>query len=102
MSRKERRKGGSGDFLAFLSFVAVLLLGLALLLSWVLSFFELSTTIAGWISSIAIGIALIVPLFLSFREARARGNVWFILWIIAALLVAAFYILTRITLPNIG
>jgi ABC-type xylose transport system permease subunit len=73
-----------------------MLLGLALLLSWILSALGLSTDVARWIENIAIAIALIIPLFLSYYEARRRGTAWFVLWIIAVILVIVFYVLNRV------
>ena len=101
MSKKSKGTRGTGDFLTFLSFLAIMLLGLALalaaLFNWLAGLetfsFEIGRTLAHWIERIAIAIALVIPLALSFREARARGTAWFVLWIIAVLLVVSCYIL---------
>jgi len=77
-----------------------MLIGLGLALSWLFGLladtlvdFKAGRDVAAWIRHVAIAIALIVPLALSFREARRRKLLWFILWIIAVVLVVGFYIL---------
>jgi len=100
VSRKSKNSNrGTGDFLAFLSFVAVMLLGLAFALArlfgWladITEIFDFGVTAARWIQNIAIAVALIIPLALSFRVARKKGTLWFILWLIAVVLVVVFYV----------
>ena len=96
MRRNRGRRGGSGDFWALFSFIIVLLLGLALVLSFVFFWIPGVSAFAGWIEHIAIAAALIIPLILSYREARVRGTVWFVLWVIAVVLIVVFYILLRV------
>jgi hypothetical protein len=113
MARRTTRRSsggrGTGDFLIFLSFVAVLLLGLALALSFTLrALYEapgvhFTTNAHDIIERVAIALALSIPLFLSYREARLRGRGWFICWIIAVILIIVSYVLAIvwITFPTI-
>jgi hypothetical protein len=70
-----------------------MLLGLALLLSFIFNRVGINTTIVWIIERVAIAIAIMIPLVLSYREARRLGTVWFVLWIIAVILVVVFYVL---------
>ena len=88
------------DTLAILSFIAILLLGLALMLGMVFGWIGNMNGFRGWIERIALAIAIVVPLILSGRYAIRRwrdrsrsGTVWFVLWIIAVILVVVFYVL---------
>ena len=107
--RTTRRSGGkgTGDWMAFISFIAIMLLGLALALSFTFRMLNnhtsitIHTNIPEIIERIAIALALIVPLVMSYREARARSNVWFVLWIIAVILVIILYVLTSFSLFGI-
>lgn len=89
-----RRSGGS--YLGLFSFIAVMLLGLGIFLGWLLPVMKVTGNIASVIKQIAIAIALIVPLIYSYYEARRHGTVWFVLWVIATILVVVFYILGAI------
>ena len=96
MSRRHRNRGGrgSGDLLALLAFIAIMLLGLALMLRFILGAIDsVNDGISGWIERVALAIAIFIPALLSYREARRRGTVWFVLWVIAIILVVVFYIL---------
>jgi len=101
VSKNSKNSGGTGEFLVFFAFLAVMLLGLGLALSWLcglladkIEAFTVGKVLAVWIRNIAVALALIVPIALSFKEARARGALWVILWIVAAALVVCFYILS--------
>lgn len=97
MSRRTTTSRSTPGWLKLFSFIAVMLLGLALVISVVLGkWIHVSgaVSVAKWIEKIAIAIALVVPLFLSYYEARYnKSQVWFILWIIAVILIVVFYIL---------
>ena len=100
MPKKQKSSGGGTGVLAFLAFLAVMLLGLALALSWLFGLladkidaFTAGKALAAWIRNISVAIALIIPLALSFGEAKRRGAGWVVLWIVAAALVVCFYIL---------
>lgn len=90
-----RRERSQGSWLQLFSFAAVMLLALALLLTVVNSKAELGLgQVIGWINNIAIALAVVVPCVLSYREARRQGTVWFVLWVIAIILVVACYVLS--------
>ncbi|MCL2062008.1 MAG: hypothetical protein FWH03_05220 [Firmicutes bacterium] len=100
--RTVRTSRGSTGWLQLFSFIAIMLLALALMLSWLLMALGVGTHVAGlgwgagfagWLSRIAIAMALTVPMFLSYYEARRQGTVWFVLWVIAIILVVVFYVL---------
>ena len=76
-----------------LSFVAVMLMGLGIAIGVVLGFFEPFAAIGNWIKNIAIAIGMIALCWYSYYEARLHGQTWFILWIIAVILVVVFYVL---------
>lgn len=81
-------------WLSLLSFIAVMLLGLALTISFICNATKLDTgKIASYIERVALAIAIIVPVFLSYYEARRKTTVWFVLWVIATVLIVVFYIL---------
>lgn len=93
----------AGSWLSVFSYIAVMLLGLGITISVVFGWINNATIngVAAWIKHIAIAIALIVPLFYSYYEARRHGTTWFILWIVAVILVVVFYVL-GIALPKLG
>ena len=91
-----RRRGGrgTGNGWAFFALLIVLGVGLSLAIAWTIGM--ISDTVKGHAMTIAffaMTIALIIPIALSYREARARGIVWFILWIIALIMIIVFAIL---------
>lgn len=89
-----KRTRSNGSWLGLFSFVSVMLLGLAITLTVLLGrFVDDISQITSLIEKIAIAIALVVPLVFSYREARRHGTAWFVLWIIAVILIIVFYIL---------
>ncbi len=97
MARRVRyTNSGGGGWLKLLAFIAVMLLGLALMLSFILNKLGLATDVASWIERVAVAIALVTPLFLSYYKARSLGTAWFVLWIIATVLVVVFYVLNGV------
>ena len=87
MARRSSSRS-TGSWLALFSFIAVMLLGLALVLSFVFGWIDV-----GYIERVALGIAICIPLVLSYHEARRKSQTWFILWVVATVLVVVFYIL---------
>lgn len=95
-SNNNRSAGRSTvSWLALFSFVAVMLLGLALMLSFIFTELKIGTDfgLPGLVERIGLGIALIAPAVLSYREARKQSTGWFVAWVIAVILVVVFYIL---------
>ncbi len=79
--------------LKMLSFVSVMLLALAIAIGVVLGWFPKVAAIGGWIKNIALLIGVIVLCWYSFYDAVTRSRTWFILWIVAVVLIVVFYIL---------
>ena len=100
MSRRTRGNG-TGDGLTFFSLIVVLVLGAALALVLIFGFIDAVRGFGFWVERIAIGAALVIPIILSYREARARRRVWFVLWVIAVILIVVLYILLM-TGPRVG
>ena len=92
MARRSSSRS-TGSWLALFSFIAVMLLGLALVLSFVFGLFVGMGGVVGYIERVALGIAICIPLVLSYHEARRKSQTWFILWVVATVLVVVFYIL---------
>ena len=92
MARRSSSRS-TGSWLALFSFIAVMLLGLALVLSFVFGWIDGMGGIVGYIERVALGIAICIPLVLSYHEARRKSQTWFILWVVATVLVVVFYIL---------
>lgn len=92
MARRSTTRS-TGGWLSFFSFLAIMLLGLALAISFICSQLGVNEQISNWIERIAFGIAIVVPVFMSYYEARRKTTVWFVLWVIATVLVVVFYIL---------
>lgn len=84
----------NSSWLSVLSYVAVMLLGLALTITFICKMTKLSAgNVPYYIERVALAIAIIVPVFLSYYEARRKTTVWFVLWVIATVLIVVFYIL---------
>lgn len=93
-NRKNSNNNRSNSgWLSLFSFVAIMLLGLALMLAFIFDALKVNESISTWIERIALAIAMIVPAVMSYREARKKTTVWFVLWVIAVVLVVVFYIL---------
>ena len=92
MARRSSSRS-TGSWLALFSFIAVMLLGLALVLSFVFGWIDGMGGIVGYIERVALGIAICIPLVLSYHEARRKSQTWFILWVVATVRVVVFYIL---------
>lgn len=76
-----------------LSFVAVMLMGLGIAIGVTLGFIESCAHIGNWIKGIATTIGLLAICWYSYYEARLHGRTWFVLWIVAVVLIVVFQIL---------
>lgn len=80
-------------WLRTLAFVSVMIMGLGIAVATILGKISSDfSRVGNWIQRIAIAIGLIVPMFWSYYEARMRGTVWFVLWIISIILIVVFYV----------
>ncbi len=80
-------------FLRTLSYVVVLLIALAITIGAVLGWWSAFAAIAGYIKGIAMTIGLIVLCWYSYYDARMRNRTWFIIWVVAVIIVIVFQIL---------
>lgn len=96
MAKKTRRtrSGGTSFTLEKFSFWIVVAIGIVMLVSyslrWVGSWLNWGgwiTTVCSWVQTLCFTLGMFVPVVLSYKAARAKGNTWFILWIIFVLLV---------------
>ncbi len=97
MSNRRRSSSSGGGWLALFSYIAVILLGVGLLISLVLSKIHGGPgwmySMAGWIKNVAIAIALIIPLIYSFYASHRFGVGGFVFWIISVVLIVITYII---------
>lgn len=81
-------------FVHFLAYIAVIMIGIALALSFILSKVGVSSSIVGSISKVANALAYLIVCVASFYYARSKRNVWFfVLWLIATVLIVVFMVL---------
>jgi len=96
MSRRRRNNnsGGRPSLMSFAAFVAVIFIGAALVLSFILGFFGgHAGTISMWAHRIALIVGAIVTLYYSFFYARTKRGLAYIAWIIAFIAIVIFLIL---------
>ncbi len=81
-------------FINFLAYVAVIMIGLALALSFVLGKLGVSSSVCGSLITIANALAYIIVSISAFYYSRSKRNFWvFILWLVATILIIVFMIL---------
>ncbi|MCI9518549.1 MAG: hypothetical protein HFK08_04735 [Clostridia bacterium] len=80
-------------FLRTLSYIVVLMIALAIAIGAVLGWWKEFAAIAGYIKGIAMTIGLIVLCWYSYYDARMRNRTWFIVWVVAVIIVIVFQIL---------
>jgi len=81
-------------FVNFLAYIAVIMIGIALALSFILQKVGVSSTIVGSISKVANALACLIVCIASFYYARSKRNAaFFILWLIATVLIVVFMVL---------
>lgn len=81
-----------------LSFWLVVIIGVAMAVVGILHVVGVTAldAAAGWIKSVCIAISLIIPVALSYRIARHKGTVWFVLWVVFVVLIVVGIILAAI------
>ena len=97
-TRRTTRTYSIPHILRVLSYVTVLLLALGIALSVVLVWIPGAPAMGGWIKNIALLIGITVLCWYSYYDARTRSNTWFIVWIVAVVVIIVFYIIGMITL----
>lgn len=91
--KNSNRSISYGSLFGLIALVAVMLLALAFMVSFIFGWIDAVRSVAGIITKIATAIALIITIAASYPAARRRGKTWFILWLVAAIIVFAAYIL---------
>lgn len=95
--RTTSRSSGNGVSLNKFAFWIVVIIGIAMLVSGVLNFFDWSWVDAAcnWIMNLCFILGMFVPVILSYRVARNKSTAWFILWIILVVFVV-FGLVSRV------
>ncbi len=76
-----------------LSYIAVIAVGVALLLSWIFKMAGLAGQLVTALNIIAQCLAYLVVACYSFSFARAKGIWWLIAWVVAVVLIVVFLVL---------
>ncbi len=99
-TKTTRTTRSSGFSLNKFSFWIVIIIGIAMAVSGFLNFFDWAWVyrFSAWVQAICFALGMFVPLVLSYRAARNKELGWFILWIIAAVLLAFGLISTLVGL----
>lgn len=87
------RRTGILNVLSYLSVVGV---GIALLLSWILNVVGMTAQVVGALNILAQVLAYIVVACHSFGYAQARGRWWLVVWAVAVVLIVVFLVLGNI------
>ncbi|MDE7163972.1 MAG: hypothetical protein K2O04_00910 [Clostridiales bacterium] len=80
---------GSRITLNKFSFWVVVAIGIAMAVSGFLNIFDWSwvNAVCSWVQTLCFALGMFVPVILSYRHARNKSTVWFVLWIIFVALV---------------
>ena len=84
--------------LSFLSYLSVVGVGIALLLSWVLQMVGLAAQVVNALNILAEVLAYIVVACYSFGYARRRGGWWLAFWVVAVVLIVVFLVLGNLNI----
>ena len=82
--------------LSMLSYLAVVGVGLALLLSWLLKMVGVTAQVVSALNILAQALAYFVVACYSFSFARARGTWWLVVWAAAIVLIVVFLVLGKV------
>lgn len=83
--------------LSVLSYLAVVGVGIALLLSWLLNMVGVTAQVVGALNILAQVMAYIVVAFHSYGFARSHGTWWLVVWAVAIVLIVVFLVLGNIS-----
>ena len=84
-------------FLNMLSYLAIVGVGIALLLSWLLNMVGVTAQIVSALNILAQALAYFVVACYSFSYARARGTWWLVVWAITIVLIVVFLVLGNVS-----
>jgi len=83
--------------LNMLSYLAIVGVGIALLLSWLLNMVGVTAQVVSALNILAQVLAYFVVACYSFSYARARGTWWLVVWAVAIVLIVVFLVLGNIS-----
>ncbi len=89
---------GKTGLLNILSYLAVVAVGIALLMSWLLNLVGVTAQIVNAFNPLAQVLAYFVVACHSYGYAKARGKGWLIVWIVAIVLIVVFLVLGNINI----
>jgi len=84
------------SLLSVLSYLSVVGVGVALLLSWIFQMVGLTAQVVNALKILAEVMAYIVVAFHSFGYARRRGGWWLVIWAVAVVLIVVFLVLGNV------
>ncbi len=79
-----------------LSYLAVVGVGIALLLSWLLNTVGVTAQVVSALNILAQALAYFVVACFSFNFARARGTWWLVVWAVSIVLIMVFLVLGNV------
>ena len=96
MSRRRGSNNQPIDLMQLLAFCAVILLGLWAFIIFIVNgtgFITIGGRGVQIINNIGVALGAIVAMFYSYRFARTRGTAWFVIWVIAVVVLIVFLVL---------
>ncbi|MBO5229603.1 MAG: hypothetical protein J6B20_02300 [Clostridia bacterium] len=86
------------SILSVLSYLSVVGVGIALLLSWIFQMVGLTAQVVSALNILAEVLAYIVVACYSFGYARRRGGWWLAVWVVAVVLIVVFLVLGNLNI----
>jgi uncharacterized membrane protein YozB (DUF420 family) len=86
------------SLLSVLSYLSVVGVGVALLLSWIFQMVGLTAEVVNALNIIAEVLAYIVVACYSFGYARRRGGWWLAFWVVAVVMIVVFLVLGNLNI----
>ena len=86
------------NLLSVLSYLSVVGVGVALLLSWIFQMVGLTAQVVNALNILAEVLAYIVVACYSFGYARRRGGWWLAFWVVAVVLIVVFLVLGNLNI----
>ena len=86
------------SLLSVLSYLSVVGVGVALLLSWIFQMVGLTAQVVNALNIIAEVLAYIVVACYSFGYARRRGGWWLAFWVVAVVMIVVFLVLGNLNI----
>lgn len=86
------------SLLSVLSYLSVVGVGIALLLSWIFQMVGLTAQVVNALNILAEVLAYIVVACYSFGYARRRGGWWLAFWVVAVVMIVVFLVLGNLNI----